>query len=131
MIGRRSLLSLALGAAGASAAGIRPKDALRFGGALPVSTPADFSMSVEKETYSPSLLEMFLNRERSLLEESISRKMSAFHVNIPPHIASKRSWSQSFKVSEAQKEFDELRQLQQSMWNNDWFEAMLRKAGKL
>ena len=128
-LSRRNLLSL-FGAAGASAAsGVSAKDAVRaLGGSGPLypsnmPQPAPSGMSVAEPTPHQRAFGGVINRAYQRRE---AQQFREFH--IPQRIMSKRSWSNAYKMHEAEKENREFRELLHRLEQDEGFATQVLKA---
>jgi hypothetical protein len=124
---RRSIFGLL------AAAPMVAKSKLSLADVKEAGLPLDYPMSAISTgaEYLESPLEALINHERRLLDAEIDRKMMSMNTSIPPHIASKKSWSMAFKVSESRKEYELIMQARHNLWDNTFMENLLKLKGLL
>jgi len=132
MIARRSLITAALGALGAGASGVKPKDILGSVGGI-YSGPNDYwSNSPEVAGGPPAFwtstqpLRDALYKEQARLERQI--KLSG---GMPADLAAKRSWSAVVKQGKLEKRMNELDNALHALDNEATALPLLRKFGLL
>ena len=133
MIGRRSLITAALGALGASASGVKASDVVRAAAGLgsgtmdgpnpfegPCVTVGGVDISGWWSATEP------LRNAISDEEEQLERAM---YNGLPADIAAKRSWSGVVKQSKAQERLRKLRATRRALEQEDSALSILRELG--
>lgn len=137
-VNRRSLIALVTGVASAGVAGLKPKDVLASASSLGAGVPLGNGFDNVQVTFPDSLAgaevggyapNRWLQRKLQLRGE-LDRRMDDLRyrtAHFPPHISTKKSWSESFKHSEYQKEYRELQRAYQALDDDSVAEVIIEK----
>lgn len=132
MIGRRSLITAALGALGAGASGVKAGDLVKAASGIDVAglngnyPSPPFSCGSDDDTASWWRASEPL---RNALYEAESKIERAMRSGIPADIASKKSWSPVVKHGKAEKRLQEIRRALRALDQENTAVAMLKRLG--
>lgn len=138
VLSRRGILSLVTGAASAGALGVRPAQVVQAALAAPAMGTAVLGGSeacggtwASCETIKASDRQEAIWRARGKLHDEIQEKVWRLQgqAHLPPHIASKRSWSPAFKESEAQREIAALHEAQRRLQDDSVVASLAHLVG--
>ena len=131
MIGRRSLITAALGLAGSSLSGVKAGDMVKAASGIDATLPSGpYPMPTPVfEAGGPPAWWSASEQLRSALYEEQSKLERSMNCALPADIASKKSWSPVVKHSKAEKRLAEIRRAIRALDNENTAVAMLKKLG--
>ena len=129
MIGRRAIITAALGALGAGASGVKPSDVVKASMGLPSPEPAQYSPDHPYPIGQSDDFYRVSSKYRNVLHDERNLLIAQIQRGLPADLASKRSWSATYKDGVARKRLLAIGQAINSLEHPDTARFVLSKLG--